>query len=315
MLQSPYSTAEILRWICKNIFANPAKLNSTEKFPRKTTLNKIDPLCTIIFFGDVMDLGGKRLVFSDSLLSFFESSNYFIGNFEATISNARKSFFLDQSHDERILSSLSRLMAPQNTFLSIANNHAGDFSDECFETSLKLIIDAGFNTFGLRKKSFVDITEDIRIIGASSWSNNKEGFNRIQDLAKLNEGAIKYGSMNILFPHWGFELEYSPRKDCIRNADELLKKYDFIVGHHPHFPQLIKQKRRNQVNSLVAYSLGDFCFGVKSIFSERYCFGKVIKLNIGKIGDAYLAIGDVEWRYVRSHIGKNKVLLDFIDHC
>jgi poly-gamma-glutamate capsule biosynthesis protein CapA/YwtB (metallophosphatase superfamily) len=244
-----------------------------------------------------MDLGDRSLEVSPEVQKFIQDSDYFIGNFEATITDA-KPRGMDQVHHEQVLSVLKELYPPSKTFLSISNNHSGDFGQEIFEDSVNKIHKAGFNTFGKVESPSIDINPDIRLTTASMWSNRQCDF--IAKLEDIDNKQSKVGAFNILYPHWGYDLELYPRLATIDLAKKYLVDFDAIIGHHSHAPQPITSIRINEESptKLCAYSLGDFCFGkllTKHFYNFNY--GILLKTKIGKINEDQLAIGNIEWSF------------------
>ena len=69
--------------------------------------------------------------------------------------------------------------------------------------------------------------------------------------------------------HWGNENQYSPidaQKQLARFAID--NGADIILGHHPHVIQGIEQYK----NRIIAYSLGNFCFGGNSNPKDKDTF-------------------------------------------
>ena len=54
-----------------------------------------------------------------------------------------------------------------------------------------------------------------------------------------------------------------PRPETVKFGKKLIKKFDGIVGHHPHCPQPITIEKIGGTSKVLAYSLGDFSFGIK----------------------------------------------------
>lgn len=68
--------------------------------------------------------------------------------------------------------------------------------------------------------------------------------------------------VNILFPHWGYELETYPRPEIVHLAKTYAREFDAILGHHPHTVQPFTTDRLRYGNRPIAYSLGDFCSNI-----------------------------------------------------
>jgi hypothetical protein len=106
----------------------------------------------------------------------------------------------------------------------------------------------------------------------------------------------KPGAFNLLFPHFGYELELFPRPETVALGKQLLRKFDAIVGHHPHSPQPVSAESVNEINKLIAYSLGDFS---GALTTKKYQYGIVLKVELGQDGSGEWLLGKVEWRLTR----------------
>ncbi len=295
--QSPYSKWETLKWLWKTVRISKKNRGNVQFIPKTTSLNKITPKYTIVFVGDIMDLGDRSLEVSPELRKFIHNSDFFVGNFEATITDV-KPRGMDQVHHEQVLSVLKELFPPSKTFLSISNNHSGDFGQEIFEDSLNKIHKAGFNTFGKVESPSIDLNPDIRLTTASMWSNRQCDF--ITKLEDIDNTQLKTSALNVLYPHWGYDLELYPRLATIELAKKYLVDFDAIIGHHTHAPQPITSLSIKVESStkLCAYSLGDFCFGkllTKHFYNFNY--GLILKTQIGKTDEGVWAIGNIVWSF------------------
>ena len=169
----PYSLKEALVWIHR-YYTGPSHKNKgkIKYIPSNTELYKIEPKYTLVFIGDIMDLDDNDLIIGESVKNFVKESDFLIGNFEATITSEER-IFMDQRHKSQIMDALESLFPPNKTYLSVANNHAGDFGQKSFFKSLSALKNRDFNIFGTKIKPYVDLNRHIRIIGGTSWINRK----------------------------------------------------------------------------------------------------------------------------------------------
>lgn len=297
MIENPYSLLEGIRVLWKNVRVrrkNPGKIHF---IPKNVILNKIKPTYKITFLGDIMDLGRRYLEVSPELRDFIQASDFFVGNFEATITDEEPRG-MDQRHDEKVIFALKSLFRPSKSYLSLANNHAGDFGKRSFDISKDKLLDSGFNIFGTKDKPSIEINEDIKLFGATMWINRPVDY--ITKLEDLNHQNINKKGFNILFPHWGYDLEMYPRKFVIKMANEFLNDYDVIIGSHSHIPEPITKvkKRNSNITQLLAYSLGDFCFGkYLPKYLYNYNYGMVLRVDIGQTDEDNWVIGNIEWNF------------------
>jgi hypothetical protein len=308
---TPYSMKESIKRIRRTIFG-PKKNNtcSVDYIPKSFQLNEITPKFTISFIGDIMAMNSKQLIIEQSVKQFIKGSDFLIGNFEGTITSEKKKL-MDKRHKPQIMDTLETLFPPNKTFLSVANNHSGDFGVDRFSTSVNQLKERGFNVFGTEENPFIDLSDEIRVVGSTRWSNRP--CNYLVELEDSNR-YIKEGSFNILFPHWGYELELYPRIEIINHGRISLEKFDALIGHHSHCPQPISFFPIDNRNKLIAYSLGDFCLGSESTKREVMQYGVVIKAEIGKDPEGKWLIGKVEWNFLKSFsLSKKKTVVKTVD--
>ncbi len=295
---SPYNLRETLGYFKRNFFGPVTKNRGLVDYcPQQCELNtNVQQQYKIAFIGDIMDMADRQLHIGDGVKDFVRTCDYLVGNFEATITTA-KGAYMAQRHVPQILDALAELFPPEKTFLGLANNHSGDFGFEIWSNSKQQVESKGFNIFGTTDAPFVDLEKDIRIVGATQWSNQPVDYiPKIEDTLQYQQPGL----FNILYPHWGYELELFPRPEIIQKGKLLSSQFDAIVGHHSHIPQPITEitvdRPDGPSNQLVAYGLGDFCIYEKL---KHYHYGQVITLTIGSNDDGVWKAGSLDWRYVR----------------
>lgn len=295
---TPYGAAESLYWLFKYA-TGPSEGNAgiVKSIPRSSTVNKnVAPRYTLAFVGDIMPADGHRIRIGGGLKEFLRGSDYLIANFEGVITNAKQEALLlvsDRRHSAEIIATLKDIFPPEKTYLSVANNHAGDFGSDEFFASVRLLESHKFNVFGWKERPYADINDAIRVVAASMWSNRRAG-----QLPML-EGAhhsIKLGAFNILFAHFGYEFELYPRPAIVAKAKALLGKFDALIGHHPHCPQPVSAES-GAADKLAAYSLGNF---LSTRRMKHYQYGIAVKANVGQNKKGEWLMGKVEWRLIKS---------------
>lgn len=297
----PYPPREALGLIWRNLagasFANPEGLRFV---PRLAQLNEVEPRFTLGFGGDVMSMFGKALTFDAGVRDFFLPCDKVLLNFEGVITD-RRQISPDQKHTRPILQALDGLAARDRLVLSLANNHTGDFGEAECRQSLALLRDEGFTAFGLLESPWIDLGEHLRVVTGTRWSN-REG----RHLAWLKDPArdARPGAFNVLYPHWGYELEVYPRRDVAAQMTRWLGAFDAVIGHHSHTPQPITVTPGvDGVRRLAAYSMGDLCFGMayrRLPTFKYYAFGLVGKMTIGPLRaePSRWAAGALQWAFV-----------------
>ncbi len=295
---SPFNLKETLGYFIRNSFGPSYKNKGIVKHnPQSFCLNENTiPKCRIAFIGDIMDMAGKNASVSKNIKQFVQDCDYLVGNFEATITDAdNRGYALAQKHSIQIIESLADLFTPDKTFLNLANNHAGDFGYKIFSDSMAKLESKGFQIFGTAHKPFVEIRSDIRIVTGTTISNRDCGY-----IVKLEDAITYYTSdkFNVLYPHWGYDLELFPRPATVTLAKKLINNFDAIIGHHAHIPQAVTTINSDEIdsdaNKLIAYGLGDFCIWEEL---KHYLYGMIIKVDIGVNSQGKYQIGQVEWRF------------------
>lgn len=286
----PYDFGETLAWIKNNVFGPSRRYEElTEFIPQSIVLNEITPVMTLGFFGDLMQLKGKKLVFADDLALFFADADYLIGNFEGTITST-SGVLMASVHREEILEALEHLFPPERTVLTNANNHTCDFGWAEFDESYRLQKKHGFRVIGRKDEPSILLDGRVNVANVTRWSNQPCAY-----LAEFGDVDAAYDPavFNVLSPHWGYEMQMYPNPEQIAEGRELLASWDMIVGHHTHAPQAITAYEGDGGRRLLAYSLGDFCtyLGI-----DKYRHGIVVKTEVGPDSEGSWKTGRVEWR-------------------
>ncbi len=309
----PYSLKETLSWFYRyNKGPSSKNKENIQYILSGCVLNKIKPKYSLIFIGDIMELKERDLIISNSVKQYIKSGDYLIGNFEGTITEEKRIFF-DQRHKIQILDAIESLFTPNKIYLSVANNHGGDFGRKAFFDSVSQLEQRGFTIFGTKRHPFVDLNDQIRVIAGTMWTNRPCNYlTNFYDAEKF----LKSTSFNVFFPHWGYELCFYPNRKIVRTGKDYLAKFDAMIGHHSHIPQPVFYEKFNGTNKLIAYSLGDFSYGdeVDRRDLRNYKYGTVLKINIGKDLKGSLKVGRVEWKFIESKpISNDEFVVEFLE--
>jgi len=252
----------------------------------------VGPVTTAIAFGDILTSRtvDKKMVASGDFLSPFravapvlKAADLAFGNFEGTI-----------AHDARPLPGGTRFVSRVRAidglryagidFLSLANNHTGDFGADTLAETARLLRDAGIAVAGAgtdldaaRAPAVIE-RHGVRfgfvafnaIIGTAPAREDSAGAVRIKmapwfpfsgmDLEAVVADVKRARSLAdvvIVFPHWGQEYVSRPNADQIRVAHALIDAgADMVIATHPHWVQGAEVYNGH----LIAYSLGNFVF-------------------------------------------------------
>ncbi len=293
-ISTPYNFAEKMSWLKNNLFGPSKKFKKlTEFLPQVTEVNPITPNLKLGFLGDIMPMKEKQLQIRPEIVDFFKDVDYLIGNFEGTITAKEEEVFMAQKHSEDIIKNLKTLCPPERFILGSANNHAGDFGWSEFNNSYELLKEEGFLTVGRRDEPSILLNGQVSITACTSWSN-QPNTPYIIYMDEIDELINPEADFNILYPHWGYEIQLYPNPKQIRFAKSLLGKWDLIIGHHSHCPQPITSYPRDGVSQVVAYSLGDFTIAINM---KKYHWGMIAKVELGP-GEEGWQVGTVEWKFV-----------------
>jgi hypothetical protein len=190
----------------------------------------------------------------------------------------------------------------------VANNHAGDLGEEKFFSSVRKLEQSGFNVFGWDKKPFFDINDNIRIISGTAWSNRKRDY-----VLTLVSPAkyIKQAAFNVLYPHFGYELELYPRRETVDIGKVFLNRFDALIGHHSHCPQPVTVENIKGMDKISAYSLGDF---LGELTTKKYQYGIMLKMGIGRNNEGRWVAVQQRWILTRCAPGPGgQYILDKCD--
>lgn len=229
----------------------------------------------VAFIGDMAFYGKYDTLINDDLEFYFSDvkkvlseCDYSVGNLEAPfIKNAVKFGFKSAyiSSDPINVNLLNYLGINS---VCISNNHIYDYGRAGLNETIETLDSNGIDWFGVNNKDLVIDSLNLAFHGYCSYNTNPSGLRRkfssdgVEPLkySKVESKFCKYldsGYLNILSVHSGIEHINQCSMDDVRFARKFAKKGSYIYfGHHPHVLQAIE----NYEGSLLAYSLGNFCF-------------------------------------------------------
>lgn len=183
-------------------------------------------------------------------------------------------------------------------FLSIANNHSGDFGDEGLRQTMQVLDRAGIKYAGIKKECEAVVLDNgsikFGIIGVGHGSRHLH----INDYAGIREqiqGLKEKADIVAVFFHGGAEgaaAESVTRKPEIFFNENRGNVYemahmavdagaDLVIGSGPHVTRAMELYK----NKLIAYSLGNFATYGKISVRGAMGIAPVLKINLSGNGD------------------------------
>ena len=247
---------------------------------------------TAIAFGDVLTsrtVDRKMIAAGDfrspwrSVGEILAAADLAFGNFEGTISRNAQPRSGGTSFVSRV-QVIDGFRYAGIDFLSLANNHVGDFGAATLLETRALIRDAGIATAGAGANDaearepailerhgvrFAFVTFNA-IVGPPVATDDSPGAtwihmapwnpfrqSELDRVAETVRAARRRADVVIVYPHWGQEYTARPNADQKRVARALIDAgADMIIATHPHWVQGAEIYR----GRLIAYSLGNFVF-------------------------------------------------------
>jgi len=205
-----------------------------------------------------------------SVASILREFDIVIGNLETPLTDARhpmggKSAYL-RSPKENV--AILQLLGVR--YVCLSNNHLFDYGIKGFADTILTLERASIGYFGVDGKAhYLDEYDGrLELHGFCCYSTNPVGMMDAKsgrgihpyaprELVHLLQSDQTKGYLSILSIHAGEEHVHYPNPDHLRWARRLAKVAPYVYyGHHPHVLQGIECIRE----SLIAYSLGNFCF-------------------------------------------------------
>lgn len=280
----------------------------------------------LALLGDIALFGRCSSKSNSDIESYFGDVSELLGNYDLVVGNletpfsrkkrtsgAKSAYICADDVDVRLLTLLNI------DALCLANNHMYDYGVEGVTLTKRLLELHKIDYFGLDGKDwrYQDGTNRIAFTGCCCYSTNplrtvpygKEGVNEF-NVARVSEilsENSKDGFLNILSVHAGIEHVNYPSYDTIAAARKFADVAPYIYyGHHPHVAQAVESYR----GSLIAYSLGNFCFD--DVYSSVSGDEPLVKLTENNRSSFILEIEIVEnqivsYNTIPIYIGKDKL--------
>lgn len=230
----------------------------------------------IALLGDIAFFGKFSIKENKNLESYFKDVSKLlnkydlvIGNLETPFVKNEKPFGYKSAYIKSEIENVSLLKYLNVSVVNLANNHIYDYGASSYELTKKVLTEHDIKFFGLENKELLlNYSENtISLNGYCCYSTNpmgmqpplKKGINELNYplvAEQLKKNTAK-DIFNILSFHIGQEHVNYPNYDHIELGRKLSEIGPYVFyGHHPHVAQGVEKVN----DSLLAYSLGNFCF-------------------------------------------------------
>lgn len=170
--------------------------------------------------------------------------------------------------------------------VNVSNNHTYDFLDKGFQDTIDALKKYKVGYFGYGNR-WIRQVKGIKVgfLGYTGWSYSDDLKSKIkEDIDSLKGSGCSAVIINF---HWGNEGSYYPnsiQKNLAHYAVDC--GADLVVGHHPHVIQGIEKYK----GKIIAYSLGNFCFGGNSNPRDKDTLVLQTKFHFksGKLSEYYV---------------------------
>lgn len=231
---------------------------------------KIALLGDIAFFGKFSVKENKNLeAYFKEVSQLLNGYDLVIGNLETPFVEKEKTYGYKSAYIKSEPENVSLLKYLNVDVVNLANNHIYDYGTSSYELTKKVLKDNDIQFFGLENKEVTVKFEEntIALNGYCCYSTNPMGmqpplnkginelnYPEVEERVKTNTAKEIF---NILSFHIGQEHVNYPNYDHIELGRKLANIGPYVFyGHHPHVAQGVEVFN----DSLLAYSLGNFCF-------------------------------------------------------
>lgn len=144
------------------------------------------------------------------------------------------------------------------TYLSVSNNHSGDFGQAAWEESIEYLRDAGIVPVGGYRNDGEPVVAAVqgRKVVLVAFESLIRPLTEEMVREQIAE-AVSLGDVVIASFHWGVEYQHEASPSQVAFAHAAIDAgADVVIGHHPHVLQGIERYGEG----LILYSLGNFIF-------------------------------------------------------
>ena len=223
--------------------------------------------------------GSNYSYFMQNVLSVFSQDDYTLVNLETTFTDSNVKapkdgdvFYNFKGPKEYV----NILKMGSIDGVTISNNHIYDYGKQGIQDTVNTLKENNIDICGEGYKILKNIQGvKFGFLGYTGWEYSNELKTKIiNDISELkNQGA----EVVIPYFHWGIERSYEPyevQQNLARVAID--NGADAVIGSHPH----VIQSMENYKGKLIAYSMGNFCFGGNSNPPDKRTFILQVKANM-----------------------------------
>lgn len=237
----------------------------------------------IALLGD-MALYGKFSLENKNIYYYFSDISsklmeydYVVANLETPLCDELEKFGHKSAYIKSETKNVELLKYLNIGIVNLANNHIFDYGMKGYESTKQILERHGIEYFGIENKQLMINKKNcnIALSGFCCYSTNGLGYYNKKNGIGVNildafntEKILKEnhdaGYLNITSIHAGQEHINYPNHDHVLMARAFADKVPYVFyGHHPHVMQGIEDYNR----SIIAYSLGNFCFD--DVYSDK----------------------------------------------
>lgn len=198
--------------------------------------------------------GNDYSYFLRNVQPYFADDDLTIVNFEGTLTERGQRE--DKTFAFRGKPEYTRILTEGSVeAVTLANNHTRDYGDVSMEDTKKYLDEAGVIWFENLNTRVIEVNDiKVGLVGLYALNGSAEG-NLPKAMAQVEADGAE---IIIVQVHWGIEGENYPSGDQVSLAHAAIDAgADVVLGHHPHVLQGLECYK----GKMIAYSLGNFCFG------------------------------------------------------
>ena len=279
---------------------------------------KIAALGDIAFIGTCdlsKNVNAKK--YFEEVAEYLDKFDLVIGNLETPFVTIQKPYKAKSAHIGASTQNIDLLKFLNVDIVTLANNHIYDFGKSGLDLTVNILEKNNIDYCGIDKRIVYRNFKGnkISVSGYCCYSTNALGLDKnvdvlnIQDVKNQLEADRQNDVFSLVNAHFGQEHVHTPNIHHLEMARMLSKFNDYVlVGSHPHVLQGIEEYGE----SLLAYSLGNFCFDDVYLQDNQT---KVYELNEDNRMTMILSIDIVEnkiksYEVVPLYISKEKLVLN-----